>query len=345
MSIGRIRGAVKESRSLYQEDLSRRQQASGILSDTGLYEDGLHGELLTTLGGETRAITSADLAEFRRRSGVVRSRSTKNKIISGITPLQIIAFARPSPNIVGNKQKRGSGDIDRANREINMAVLASCNKGKLRFITNAGGSTPNVTRHHVNISLPAYAQAKAMPKRAKDVLSLGKQLANSPLKFECDCGRHTFWFRYVASIGGWCEGRVENGYPKVRNPRLIGVACKHVLRVMREMNTSVNVHRKIGSMLLQESPIRTKQVDADRMSKQQKRKPKAISQKDAKAAIKKIKAMISEKAKSKTAARKKSNGLTAELERQIAQLNNAFDIGVIDKKTRDDAVNRIKNDG
>jgi hypothetical protein len=63
------------------------------------------------------------------------------------------------------------------------------------------------------------------------------RLRKGPLKFECDCGRHRYWFRYIATIGGYNAGRPETGYPKIRNPKLFGVACKHVLRVMSDIES------------------------------------------------------------------------------------------------------------
>ncbi len=69
-----------------------------------------------------------------------------------------------------------------------------------------------------------------------------KQVANwlrkQKLAFDCDCGRHRYFLRYVATIGGFAAGRQEWGYPKIRNPGLKGVACKHVLRVMAELESS-----------------------------------------------------------------------------------------------------------
>lgn len=47
-----------------------------------------------------------------------------------------------------------------------------------------------------------------------------------------------FFFRYIATAGNFHAGRPEHGYPKIRNPQLIGVACKHVVRVMGELESS-----------------------------------------------------------------------------------------------------------
>ena len=62
-------------------------------------------------------------------------------------------------------------------------------------------------------------------------------------KFDCSCDRHRYFLRYVATIGGFNAGRDETGFPKIRNPGLKGVACKHVLRVMAELESSNSVLR------------------------------------------------------------------------------------------------------
>jgi hypothetical protein len=63
-------------------------------------------------------------------------------------------------------------------------------------------------------------------------LEAARRMLAGKLKFDCDCGRHTYWYRYIASIGNFNYGRPEDGFPRVRNPKLMGIACKHIIRVM-----------------------------------------------------------------------------------------------------------------
>lgn len=37
---------------------------------------------------------------------------------------------------------------------------------------------------------------------------------------------------YLNTVAGTVLGRKEGGFPKIRNPNMTGVACKHILRVM-----------------------------------------------------------------------------------------------------------------
>jgi len=119
--------------------------------------------------------------------------------------------------------------------------LASAFKGEMRFITNAGEGS-KAGRHHVTIKFTEFDNAvdnivaagddPKAPRREADKMRKGR------LKFDCDCERHRYFLRYVATIGGFNAGRDETGFPKIRNPNLKGVACKHVLRAMTELESS-----------------------------------------------------------------------------------------------------------
>lgn len=62
-----------------------------------------------------------------------------------------------------------------------------------------------------------------------------KALVSGRLSFECPCGRHQYWYRYLATLGGYAIEPLERDFPKIRNPRLTGCCCKHVLRVLQEL--------------------------------------------------------------------------------------------------------------
>ena len=298
----KLSGSASESQGIFREEARSRKDAHRVLDPNevgGEYD--LSRELETTLNGESRPLTTQDLAQFRRRVGVLKTKVTKNKIQGGIRAQQVIHMATPSPGMTGIK-KEGTGiptDIQRANKEIHMAVLARANKGVLSFITNAGPDSKD-TRHHVNIQLMSFSAAVSMPRKGKQgAIKAARFAANEPLRFDCDCGRHTFWFRYVASIGGWNHGRNENGYPKIRNPRLIGVACKHVLRVMRELIGSRNIHGQIARMIESDRSIRFKQKETDKIARSQKKQNKQLSpsrsKRESKKLLTKIDKNISEK--------------------------------------------------
>lgn len=207
-----IRGAAREREERQQDDVDRRKaDRKQILSpDDVLGKYNAKRLLYTTLGGVLRPITDQDLREFQRNA-----KAAGRRYKAGITAQTVIDQSRPE-------------DRKRANAEIKFAIPLSHAAGRFQLATNAGPSS-NVKRHFVTIEFLNYSQAIANPRPSTKV---AYYLTKSYLKFDCDCGRHRFWFRYISTIGGFNAGRDETGFPKIRNPGLTGVACKHVLRTM-----------------------------------------------------------------------------------------------------------------
>lgn len=251
--LGRVRGHVGEAKGRFDTDRREREAAGKAPADKNiiLTEREVRGEwdasrvLFTTLGGQARPITAEDLATFRHN---MRQAERRFKGGKGITARQVIDLASGTPLRYVSPGQPAS-DIDKARREITMGVPVSAINGTIRFITNAGPDS-KVRRHHVVVNLhefeTAAAQLAATPndgKGGKTPKQIANWLRKQKLSFDCSCERHRYFFRYVATIGGFAAGRKETGYPKIRNPRLMGVACKHVLRVMTELESSNTVLR------------------------------------------------------------------------------------------------------
>jgi len=228
MTIGKLTGSSAEAKALAKADAARRRGAQTILNPNELQGDYDAGRLLeTTLGGIKRDLTADDLAAFRQNARVLGKR-----FVGGITARQVIDMSQTI-------------DRKRAREEITVAVPSSGRVARgnnrsidsleVRFVTNASRKYGAI-RHFVTVQFLGYPTAVASGDRtpAKAATLLRKE----KVRFDCDCGRHTFWYRYIATVGNYNAGRAENGYPKIRNPNLSGVACKHVLRVMAEIEGS-----------------------------------------------------------------------------------------------------------
>lgn len=211
-------GAQEAEQKFDRERRKKAQEgASVILSPDDVKGDYDASRLLyTTLGGKKRPITAQDLEVFRKNAETVK-KILKEKYKGGITPQQVIDL---------------SLDIDRqrSNEQIHYALInRHTAEGLFHYVTNASAESTS-SRHHVDVQFMNWGAAVASPK---DVLTITKSsLVKGHVKFDCDCGRHTFWYRYLATIGNYYVGRRETGYPDERNANLVGVACKHVLRVM-----------------------------------------------------------------------------------------------------------------
>ncbi len=227
----RLGSAKREAAERAQFDLERRQAATTILHPNEVSGEYDAGRLLTTTlrGSAHHQITLNDLRAFQSNITTL-----KKQFKGGITAQAVIDHSLPI-------------DRQRANKEIRTAVPVSLRGGVVHFLTNSGPES-NVSRHHVHVEfLDFQAVVGASPNEPKKI---GKLVAAGRLSFDCDCGRHTFWYRYVATVGKYNYGRAETGFPKIRNPNLRGVACKHVLRVMHVIQRDAGVQTKIAAQVL-----------------------------------------------------------------------------------------------
>lgn len=286
--LGKLRGHVKEAKARFSRDAREREEAGRQPQDRNiiLTEREVRGEwdasrvLMTTLNGQVRPITADDLAAFRQNMRVAQRRFGGK---SGITPRQIIDMASSTPLRYLDPTSKFDSDIDKARREITYAMPVSAINGEVRFITNAGPNS-KVSRHHVTVKLLEFDTAAARlaataTKDKKAAEKVARWLRKQKVAFDCDCERHRYFFRYVATIGGFAAGRQETGYPKIRNPKLHGVACKHVLRTMTELESSGRVLGFLTRLLENTSEYKSrltiKQKEADQ-ELEKKRRPTAI---------------------------------------------------------------------
>lgn len=323
-------GSSKAASDLLKAEKARRVAEGRKEKNTLLNPSDIGGgydpsrALETTLGGVKRALTPEDLDNFSRIVDKMKAGAAKNKIKGGIRPQQVIALSQKI-------------DIERSNKQIHFAALLGGSKGNLRFQTNASGETPGVNRHFVNVTLAAFDTYSAMPVDPKKTTALGKACSNDRVKIECDCGRFTFWYRYLATTGGWVAGRPETAYPKIRNPELTGVACKHILRVMRELTTSTHIHRQVAKMLdkaIEGKALRIKQEDIDKQLRQQKKNRKDIDQSKAeKAAAKLLKEKVARVARAKIIESEATIGRVETVKKNLARNRLLLERGAIDKET------------
>lgn len=231
MATDRIRtvaGVLRQAAQRRKDELQQRQTAERAQNSILLRPDDLAGEyeaarrLYTTLGGDgPRLITEADLRAFKREADKLG-----RKFRGGITAKQALALSL--------EDRR-----ERASSEISYALPLVVRGARFHFITNTGPDS-KVARRNVYLELLTLPAAVATAAKPAD---LAKRVAAAPLKFSCDCEDHRYRFRFIASVGGFNEGRAETGFPKITNPRLKGVACKHVLRVLQALQTPLVLRR------------------------------------------------------------------------------------------------------
>lgn len=306
-----VSNALAELNRRRLADLQSRQQATTILGPEAMQGGKASPAKLlwTTLGGQARPITNADLVQFRRTVKAVGS-----KLQQGVTAQDVIDLSAPA-------------DRERARQQIPHAVPARLRNGEVVFSVRAGPES-RVSRHMVTVAFPGYGAALSRPGTPLQAATwLGKE---APLKFDCDCEHHRYRLRYISTIGGFNAGRPESGFPKLTNSTLIGVACKHVLRVMAELQGSIFVRRQIAQMIEADrarldAPGKVKpriilgtQADADRVT--ERARPRAIfstTEAEKRALTASIRANL---------ARRPPSGSAATLGSTIAELQRRRDI-------------------
>jgi len=217
----------KQRQQLERTDKQQRTAAAKAANSVILSPHDVQGHynvqrlLHTTLGGTKRALTLADLAAFQRNIAAVQRRYRH-----GITARQVLDLSTAI-------------DRQRANQQIHSCVIVAAQGDMLRFLTNAGPDSDD-SHHHVSVRFLGLTAHMAGPNAAATRQS-ALAVRNGALLIECDCGRWRYWYRYVATVGKYQAGRAETGFPKIRNPKLEGVACKHLLRVCAEIEKSPQV--------------------------------------------------------------------------------------------------------
>lgn len=210
------RTAIAESTRRVNDQRSSLETAKRLLKPGEIAGDYNAARLLTTtLGGQLRAITHQDLKSFANSVKKLGKQFT-----GGITAKQVIELSAPI-------------DRARSNDQIRTAIPMASRDGVMHFVTNAGPDS-DVTRHHVYVEFLNWGAAVASPAQPKD---MARQLFEGNLRWRCDCGRFNFWYSYIATVGQFIYGDKQVNYPKIRNPKLVGVACKHGLRVMQQISS------------------------------------------------------------------------------------------------------------
>jgi len=247
IKIGNLQQALNR---LQQADLSRRAADSHkILDPSSIARGKISGGrlLTTTLGGEHRQLTAADMQAFKRSAAKLGSKYRAGATIDDVLRASL-------------KQ-----DIDLARTQIRWATPVRLRNGRVDFMVPASGLHDGPRQHIVTMEFADYGAALAMP--ATPLQAAAWMAREGHVRWDCDCGRHRYWYRFMSTLAGANAGRAEPGFPKVRNPELRGMACKHVLRVMNDTRDSMLIRRRLAEMV---------KADRDRLDNPQRTKVQTI---------------------------------------------------------------------
>lgn len=220
--------------------------------------------------GETREYTLQDLKQFSQKLKQKERQFQQSE--KGI-PLALL--------------EKNSRDEDRRKlSDIRNATLYQVQGNVLKFQVAASGKNPGKTHHHVRIRLEDWFLHMTS---SRQYLSGARLASVGKLSIDCSCGRHQFWYRYLANIGNYdVTPPKESAFPKIRNPALTGCCCKHVLKVLQQLK-SPSVHNILAKHMEKQAEKvgYTDKKEAKFLSKEDLVKStRAIGSKEGKAALK-----------------------------------------------------------
>lgn len=219
-TLQQLREFERQSTAERREAREVREDAVGLLTPALLRKHIRAGtDLVLAYGrkGHTVEFTVDDLKRFVEANA--RAQKTFRRDVRGVPLLQL--------------EKASAHDDVLRSRNVRSATLYKVNKNLL-FFSVTGNSRPH---YQVRIRLEDWDVALHSPYA--NALTAARTVATGRISFDCSCGRHQYWYRYLTHIGGFdVNPPAEQDFPKIRNPGLKGCCCKHVLKVLRVLKSN-----------------------------------------------------------------------------------------------------------
>ncbi|MDX5979630.1 hypothetical protein [Vreelandella alkaliphila] len=210
-----------------------RQAAKGTLSPAAI-ERGIRSGLGAQVDEKQGSGQySADELKAFRKMMQKAQKEFEGRGAKGVPVKQLIAKTTPQ-------------DVKRANQQIRYARLYQTRGDMLKFQVPASGENGYNGSYQVRIRLDGW---DAMMVSGKPWKTAAKEAATGRVSIDCQCGRHQFWYRYLAGVGGYAvTPPQEKDFPKIRNPSLKGACCKHVVRVLQTLQSPTVQNVLAGEM-------------------------------------------------------------------------------------------------
>ena len=210
----------REVRKERQGAGEHRADAVGLLTPALLRKHIKSGTDLVLAYGRKGATVSYTVDDLKR---FVEARERADK-----------AFRPETRGVPLAQLENASREADRQrSQEVKSALLYKVS-GNMLFFQVQGNINPH---YLVRVRLEDWE--KHLHNPYLNPLIAAKEAATGRISFDCACGRHQYWYRYLTQIGGFAiNPPKEQDLPKIRNPGLTGCCCKHVLKVLRVLKTN-----------------------------------------------------------------------------------------------------------
>jgi len=225
---------------IYKDQRAKRRKANRLLTPSLLKNKSFDDVIALGKKRDGTFFTAEDLKGFENNRKQIRAGfDTKT---AGITYSQLIASC-------------ASIDVKRANNAVDdgsgikMASFIGM-EHNVAIISVTASDRSEDKHHRVKIRFEEWDTAmEDLSDKEKNTSRVVRQLCAGRMSFDCDCGRHKYWYRYIATAGNFAlSPPKEYVYPKIRNPNLKGVACKHVIHAMTRMQAG-SWQMQVGRLL------------------------------------------------------------------------------------------------
>lgn len=222
---------VRVFRRIEQEQRRNRRQAKRSLTPS-MMKTRTVGDLIS-LGRKKKDGLFFTLEDIQQLNQARKSHAKKfNRLVAGITYAELISGSLKI-------------DVDRANnrvtdgRGISSATIIMLQNNQLRIRVKASSASV-YEDHAVRIRMEEWdEQLQTCPPTDPGYAKAVKVACAGRVSFDCDCGRHQYWYRHLATVGNYALAPPkEFAPPKIKNPEYKGVACKHVIKAMTMLQST-----------------------------------------------------------------------------------------------------------
>lgn len=145
--------------------------------------------------------TSDDLKSFEKSR--TQTRKKYNNSVPGITYAQLVASSQAIDI------KRANNGVDDGTG-IKRAVPVSLKHNVISIRVEASDLSRH-QHHMVRVRFEEWDQlVDGAAEEDKGTAKLAKSLCAGRMSYDCDCGRHQYWYRYIATAGNFALAPLKN---------------------------------------------------------------------------------------------------------------------------------------
>lgn len=248
--------------AICSENRSKRQDAVGLLTPDLMQKYLRSGKtLILPYGrkGDTFEVKPEDLKDWDLAKKKIKALHRPD-----IAGMPLMALEKASH----------ADDKRRMREDIRSAVMYKVNGNTLSFrVTSSGRNKERF--YHVRVRLEQWND---LMTDSRTWLAGARAAAVGNISFDCTCGRHQYWGRYLATISNCALTPKEQDFPKIRNPKLDVFCCKHTLKVFQQLKSGL-VHSQLAKEMEKQansigyaSPGRAKFLNKDELAAMQRAK-------------------------------------------------------------------------